>query len=132
MPSGHYCRPPTRFQQDLNLYRINFQILLNEVVGLGCPLHHGVTLQWKSRSEKISKARWKKPLLKFYFNKVTVLQLATHLKDDCSVDTFLLKCNFIEIALRHGYSPVNLLHILRTPFYKNTSGELLLLMVRVL
>ena len=90
MPSGHYCRPPTRFQQDLNLYRINFQILLNEVVGLGCPLHHGVTMQWKSRSEKISKARWEKPVLKFYFNKVTVLQLATHLKDDCSVDTFLL------------------------------------------
>ena len=47
-------------------------------------------MQWKSRSEKISKARWEKPVLKFYFNKVTVLQLATHLKDDCSVDTFLL------------------------------------------
>ena len=30
-------------------------------------------------------------------------------------------CNFIEIALRHGYSPVNLLHILRTLFPRNTS-----------
>ena len=34
--------------------------------------------------------------------------------------------NFIEIALRHGCSPVNLLHIFRTSFLKNTSGWLLL------
>ena len=37
-----------------------------------------------------------------------------------------LLCNFIVITLRHGYSPVNLLHISRTPFAKNTSGGLLL------
>ena len=37
-----------------------------------------------------------------------------------------LLCNFIEIALRHGCSPVNLLHILRAPSPKNTSGRLLL------
>ena len=37
-----------------------------------------------------------------------------------------LLCNFIEIALRHGCSPVNLLHIFRTPFPKNTSWWLLL------
>ena len=36
-----------------------------------------------------------------------------------------LLCNFIEIAFRHGCSPVNLLHIFRTPFPKNTSGGLL-------
>ena len=44
------------------------------------------------------------------------------------------KCDFnkvalatlIEITLRHGCCPVNLLHIFRTPFYKNTSGWLLL------
>ena len=35
-------------------------------------------------------------------------------------------CDFIEITLQHGYSPVNLLHIFRTPFSKNTSGRLLL------
>ena len=34
--------------------------------------------------------------------------------------------NFIEIALRHGCSPVNLLHIFRTPFLRNTYGWLLL------
>ena len=32
-----------------------------------------------------------------------------------------LLCNFIEIALRHGCSPINLLHIFRTRFPKNTS-----------
>ena len=35
---------------------------------------------------------------------------------------FKLQSNFIEITLRHGFSPVNLLHIFRTPFSKNTSG----------
>ena len=38
------------------------------------------------------------------------------------------KCDYIkvaiEITLRHGLSPVNLLHILRTPFSKNTSASL--------
>ena len=34
--------------------------------------------------------------------------------------------NFIEIALRHGCSPVNLLHIFRMSFYKNTYVVLLL------
>ena len=32
-----------------------------------------------------------------------------------------LLCTFIEIALRHGCSPVNLLHIFKIPFPKNTS-----------
>ena len=35
-------------------------------------------------------------------------------------------CNFIEITIWHGCSPVNLLHIFRTPFLKNTSDGLLL------
>ena len=34
--------------------------------------------------------------------------------------------NFLAITLRHGGSPVNLLHIFRTPFPENTSGGLLL------
>ena len=38
----------------------------------------------------------------------------------------ILQSNFIEITLRHGCSPVNLLHIFRTPFLKNTSRWLLL------
>ena len=31
-----------------------------------------------------------------------------------------LLCNFIEITLRHGCCPVNLLHIFRTPFLRYT------------
>ena len=37
-----------------------------------------------------------------------------------------LLCNFIDITLRRGCSPVNLLHIFRTPFPKKTSTWLLL------
>ena len=36
-----------------------------------------------------------------------------------------LQSNFIEIALGHGCSPVNLLHSFRIPLPKNTSGWLL-------
>ena len=42
----------------------------------------------------------------------------------CDFNKVALLCNFIEIALLHGCSPVNLLHIFRTPFLKNTSGGL--------
>ena len=42
----------------------------------------------------------------------------------------MAKCHFnkvaYEITLRHGCSPLNLLHIFRTPFPKNSSGRLLL------
>ena len=38
----------------------------------------------------------------------------------------ILFFNFIEIAHRHGCSPVNLIPIFRTSFPKNTSGRLLL------
>ena len=37
-----------------------------------------------------------------------------------------LFCSFIEIALRHGCSPANLLHTFRTPFPRKTSGWLFL------
>ena len=48
-----------------------------------------------------------------------------------SVISIKLQSNFIEIALRHGCSPVNLLHIFRTPITKNTSGRLLLYIIYV-
>ena len=37
-----------------------------------------------------------------------------------------LQSNFTEIKLRHGFSPVNVLHIFRASFLKNTSERLLL------
>ena len=44
----------------------------------------------------------------------------------CDFNKVALLCNFVEIALRHGCFPVNLLHIFRTPFPKNFSRRLLL------
>ena len=48
-----------------------------------------------------------------------------------SVISIKLQSNFIEISLRHGCSPVNLLHFFGTPLSKNTSGGLLLTDVEV-
>ena len=44
-----------------------------------------------------------------------------------SMISIKLLCNFFEITLRHGCSPINLVHIFRTPFSKKTFGWLLLL-----
>ena len=38
--------------------------------------------------------------------------------------------SFIEISLRDGCSPVNLMHFFKTPFPKNISGRLLLLQLQ--
>ena len=43
-----------------------------------------------------------------------------------SVILIKLQSSFLEITLRHECSPVNLLHIFRTTFYKNNSWGLLL------
>ena len=43
-----------------------------------------------------------------------------------SVISIKFICNFVKITLRHGCSPVILLHIFRTHFPKNISGGLLL------
>ena len=43
-----------------------------------------------------------------------------------SVISIKLLCSFIEITLQHECSPVNLLHIFRTPFPRNRPGQLLL------
>ena len=46
-----------------------------------------------------------------------------------SVISIKSQIKFIEIILWHGCSPVNLQHIFRTPFNKNTYGGLLLLLL---
>ena len=40
--------------------------------------------------------------------------------------TRIAKCDFKKVPFQHGCSPVNLLHIFRTPFLSNNSGGLLL------
>ena len=47
---------------------------------------------------------------------------AANLQENTHVEVW-----FIEFALWHGCSPVNLLYIFRTPFHNNTSSQLLLL-----
>ena len=62
------------------------------------------------------------------FLRKSILEICSKFAGDhpCqSVISIKLLWNFIEIALQHGCSPVNLLHIFRTPFLKNTSGQLL-------
>ena len=44
----------------------------------------------------------------------------------CDFNKVELCCNFIENALRHECSPVNLLRFVRTPFYKNFYERLFL------
>ena len=62
---------------------------------------------------------YKKSVLKIY-SEFTV-------QNPCqSVISIKLFYNFIEIALRRGCSPVNLVHIFRKAFHKNTPGALLL------
>ena len=57
-----------------------------------------------------------------------VLENAANLQENTHAEVWFQSscCSFIEITLRHGCSPVNLLHIFRTPFSKSTSGWLLL------
>ena len=54
--------------------------------------------------------------------------LGKTIREICSQFTGEHHCRSVisEIALRHGCSPLSLLHIFRTPFPKNTSGRLLL------
>ena len=66
----------------------------------------------KRCSEKMQQIYRRAPMQKCDFNKVA-LQLHWNT---------LRHSNFDEITLPHGCSLVNLLHIFRTPFTKNTSG----------
>ena len=53
-----------------------------------------------------------------------VLKICSKFTGCQSVVSIKPLCNFIETTLQHGCSPANLLHIFRTPFYKNISGGL--------
>ena len=48
----------------------------------------------------------------------------------CDFNKVAKQSNFVEITLLHRCSPVNLLHIFRTTFPENTSGELLRILKR--
>ena len=71
----------------------------------------------------------KKKLIFFYKQKhpsIGVLRKRCS-KNPCrSVISISCKATLLKSHFRHGCSPVNLLHISRTPFYKSTSEGLLL------
>ena len=74
----------------------------------------GVTKEAEAATQRCSK---EKVFLKYAAN----LQENTMLKCDFNKVAY-----FIEIVLWHGRCPVNLQHIFRKPFTKNTSRRLLL------
>ena len=58
------------------------------------------------------------------FSRKSVLKICSKFTGEIpcqSVISIKMLCNFIKIALRDWYSPVNLLHSCRAPFLKNTS-----------
>ena len=76
---------------------------------------------WSARSSLLK-------VLKMFFGK-GVLEICSKFTGEHpyrSVISKKLLCNFLEITLRHGCSPINLLRIFRTPFPKNSSEGLLL------
>ena len=60
----------------------------------------------------------------YEFN-LNAIQTSRHSQKCGFMEEFLL-CNFIELKLLHGWSPVNLLCFCRTPFLSNIYGGLLL------
>ena len=81
-------------------------------------------INWKH--QKTSHENLETALQRCSYKKV-FWKYATNLQEKTHAEMWLLS-NCIEIMLWYGCSPVNLLHIFRTPFYKNTSGGLLVKM----
>ena len=89
---------------------------------------HSVLLrigQYTKSTSRISQTHSSRGLLRKYFLKICSKFTGEH--PWRSVISIKLLCNFIKIKLRHGCSPVNLLHIFRAPFSKNNSRGLLLI-----
>ena len=88
----------------------------------------------KRFSQNMQQIYRRTPMPKCDFNNLHTVMISLARQDEnwfmpyCTVGA-LVQSNFIEITPRHGYSPVNLLHIFRTPFLKYTSGRLLLAII---
>ena len=90
-----------------------------------------IDLITESKKWKTGSKHWKKRKINCRINppeksilKICIKFIGEH---PCrSVISVKLQNNFIEITLRHGCSPVNLLHIFKTHCLKNTPGGLLL------
>ena len=89
----------------------------------------GEMVHWKQMGYYIQKQPSKGALWKRYSESMQQIYRRTRCR---SVISIKLLCNFIEITFRHGCFPINLLHIFRTSFPKNTSKQLLLHMLKLL
>ena len=108
------CNFLWRHPKLLDFQRIFFCILLKFVLRSTHSFPRGVLR--KRCSENIQQMYRRTPMPKCDFNnfiEITTTLLKSH---------FGIGSNFIEIIVRHGCFSVNLLHIFRTPFYKNTSS----------
>ena len=117
---GAHCAPHTSFSGQIGLtehLRATFSDVSN-IVEL-------VKLIFFLR-QKFNFFDWFSIFDSIFFNSLQEKFLITGEHQCRSVILIKLLCNFMEIALRHGCSPVNLLNIFRTPFPKNTYGGLLL------
>ena len=69
--------------------------------------------------------------IEYFFSKCdqirSFLRIWSHLLKKSLMEDLIFCAVYIEITLRHGCSTVNLLHIFRKPFPKNTSGGLVFL-----
>ena len=96
----------------LNLLR-EFSILRISIYSNICQIQLFRGALRKRGSENMQQIYRRTPMPSCNFNKSAAISIK-------------LLSNFIENALRHRCSPVNLLHIFRTPFTRNTSGQPLL------
>ena len=77
-------------------------------------------LSYGKRGRKKTVRKYRVALHMCFYNKV-FCKYAGNLQENTHAEVWLQQsCN----ALQHGCSPVNLLHIFRTPFPKKTFGEL--------
>ena len=79
----------------------------------------------KQLSRDVLRKRCTENMLQIY-RRIPILKCDFREHTCQSAISIKLQSKFIEITLRHGCSPVDLLYILRTLFLKNTSGWLLL------
>ena len=105
------CYRKINKQRDVMIIKVTWQNLIKKILGMGGDLitetvAHFKGVFGKRCSEICSKFTGEHPCQ--------------------SVISTNLLWNFIEIALRQGWSPLKLLHIFGTAFYKNTSGQVFL------
>ena len=94
-------------------------------INLGCylPKQPSRGVLKKRCSENMQQINRRTPIPKSDFNKHAEVRFQYPCRSAISMK---LLCNFVEIAIRYGCSPVNLLHIFRTPFLRKSSGWLLM------